>query len=133
MVKSPKNTEIEVYRTMSLPFVLYVCETCSVTLREKHRLKVFKNKVLRRICGPKYSPQHPIHKHPQLIFRPQCERPSFIPIQKKKGKIMVLDFKLSPCSICNVFSFGYFLGVLVLKADVSEPYRFHLHGQVDEE
>ena len=31
-----------------------------------------------------------------------------------------LDFKLSPCFICNVFSFGYLPGVWVLIADVSE-------------
>ena len=30
---------------------------------------------------PKYSPQHPILKHPQPTFLPQCERPSFTPIQ----------------------------------------------------
>jgi hypothetical protein len=33
--------------------VLYGCETWSLTLREKHRLKVFENKVLRRTFGPK--------------------------------------------------------------------------------
>jgi hypothetical protein len=33
--------------------VLYGCETWSLTLREEHRLRVFKNKVLRRIFGPK--------------------------------------------------------------------------------
>jgi hypothetical protein len=33
--------------------VLYGCETWSLTLREKHRLKVFENRVLRRIFGPK--------------------------------------------------------------------------------
>ena len=32
-----------------------------------------------------------------------------------------LDFKLSPCSLCSVFPFGYFPGVWGLKADVSEP------------
>jgi hypothetical protein len=32
---------------------LYGCETWSVTLREKHRLRVFENRVLRRIFGPK--------------------------------------------------------------------------------
>jgi hypothetical protein len=32
---------------------LYGCETWSLTLREEHRLRVFKNKVLRRIFGPK--------------------------------------------------------------------------------
>jgi hypothetical protein len=33
--------------------VLYGCETWSLTLREEHRLKLFENRVLRRIFGPK--------------------------------------------------------------------------------
>jgi hypothetical protein len=33
--------------------VLYVCETWSLTLREEHRLRVFENRVLKRIFGPK--------------------------------------------------------------------------------
>jgi hypothetical protein len=33
--------------------VLYGCETWSLILREKHRLRVFENRVLRRIFGPK--------------------------------------------------------------------------------
>jgi hypothetical protein len=33
--------------------VLYGCETWSLTLREEHRLRVFQNRVLRRIFGPK--------------------------------------------------------------------------------
>jgi len=36
-----------------LPVVLYGCETWSLTLREEHRLKVFKNGVKRKIFGPK--------------------------------------------------------------------------------
>jgi hypothetical protein len=36
-----------------LPVVLYGCETWSLTLREEHRLKVFENRVLRRIFEPK--------------------------------------------------------------------------------
>jgi hypothetical protein len=36
-----------------LPVVLYGCETWSLTLREEHRLRVFENKVLRRIFGRK--------------------------------------------------------------------------------
>jgi len=36
-----------------LPVVLYGCETWSLTLREECRLRVFENKVLRRIFGPK--------------------------------------------------------------------------------
>jgi hypothetical protein len=36
-----------------LPLVLYGYETWSLTLREKHRLRVFQNRVLRRIFGLK--------------------------------------------------------------------------------
>jgi hypothetical protein len=36
-----------------LPAVLFGCETWSLTLREKHRLRVFENRVLRRILGSK--------------------------------------------------------------------------------
>jgi hypothetical protein len=32
---------------------LYGCETWSLILREEHRLRVFENRVLRRISGPK--------------------------------------------------------------------------------
>jgi len=42
-----------VYRTISLPVVLYGCETWSQTVREESRLRVFENSVLRRIVGPK--------------------------------------------------------------------------------
>jgi hypothetical protein len=37
----------------NFPVVLYGCETWSLTLREEHRLRVFENRVLRRIFGPK--------------------------------------------------------------------------------
>jgi hypothetical protein len=37
---------------MILPVVLYGCETWSLTLREEHRLRVFENRVWRRIFGP---------------------------------------------------------------------------------
>ena len=42
-----------VYRTMMLPVVLYGCETWSLTSKEERRLRVFENRVLRRIFGPK--------------------------------------------------------------------------------
>ena len=35
------------------PTVLYGCETWSLTLREERRLRVFENRVLRRLFGPK--------------------------------------------------------------------------------
>jgi hypothetical protein len=40
-------------RTIIFPVVLYGCGTWSLTLREEQRLRVFENKVLRRIFGPK--------------------------------------------------------------------------------
>jgi hypothetical protein len=39
--------------TIILPVILYGCETWSLTLMEEHRLRVFENKVLRMILGPK--------------------------------------------------------------------------------
>jgi hypothetical protein len=48
-----KNIKIMIQRTVILPVVLYGCETWSLTLREEHRLRMFENRVLRRIFGPK--------------------------------------------------------------------------------
>jgi len=47
-----KNLRSKIYRTIILTIVLYGCETWSLILREEHRLRVFENKVLRRIFGP---------------------------------------------------------------------------------
>jgi hypothetical protein len=47
------NVEVKIYKTIILPVVLYGCETWSVTLKEEHRLRVFENRVLRGIFGPK--------------------------------------------------------------------------------
>jgi hypothetical protein len=46
------NLKIKIYKTLILPVVLYGCETWSLTSREEHRLRVFENRVLRRIFGP---------------------------------------------------------------------------------
>jgi hypothetical protein len=48
-----KNVKIRIYKIIIVPVVLYGCETWSLTLREEHRLRVFENRVLRRIFGPK--------------------------------------------------------------------------------
>ena len=48
-----KSIKIKIYRTIMLPLVLYGCETWSIILREERGLRVFKNRVLRRIFGPK--------------------------------------------------------------------------------
>jgi hypothetical protein len=48
-----KNVKIKIYRTIILLVVLFGCETYSLTLGEKCRLRVFQNRVLRRTFGPK--------------------------------------------------------------------------------
>jgi hypothetical protein len=48
-----KNVKVRIYKTIILLMGLYGCETWSLTLREKHKLRVFENRVLRRIFGPK--------------------------------------------------------------------------------
>ena len=48
-----KNLKIKIYINIILPVVLYGCETCSLTLREERKLRVFENMVLRRIFGPR--------------------------------------------------------------------------------
>jgi len=49
----PKNLKIKIYRTIILLVVLYGFETWSLILMEESRLRVFDNRVLRRIFGPK--------------------------------------------------------------------------------
>jgi hypothetical protein len=48
-----KKLKIKIYKTVILSVVLYGYETLSLTLGEEHRLRVFENRVLRRIFGPK--------------------------------------------------------------------------------
>jgi hypothetical protein len=49
-----RNVKInKIHKTIILLVVLYGCETLSLTLREEHRLRVFENRVLKRIFGPK--------------------------------------------------------------------------------
>jgi hypothetical protein len=47
------NVKVKIHNTIILPVVLYGCETLSLTLREENRLRVFENRVLRGIFGPK--------------------------------------------------------------------------------
>ena len=48
-----KNLKMKIYKTLILPVVLYGCKTWLLTLREERRLRVFENRVLRRVFGPK--------------------------------------------------------------------------------
>jgi hypothetical protein len=75
-----KNIKIRTYRTVILPVALYGCETWSLILREEHKLRVFKNRLLWRIFGPKrnvvmggwrklhYEELHNLHSS-QIIIR----------------------------------------------------------------
>jgi hypothetical protein len=51
---SAKNVNSKLYKCIHIffPVVLYGCRTWSVTLREEHTLRVYENRVLRRIFGP---------------------------------------------------------------------------------
>jgi hypothetical protein len=71
--------KIRICKTIILPVVLYGCETWSLTLKKEHRLRVFENRVLRRIFGPKrdevtgewrklYSKElHDLYSSPSII------------------------------------------------------------------
>jgi len=48
-----KNLKIKIYKTVILPIVLDGHTTWSLTLREEHKVRVFENRVLKRIFGPK--------------------------------------------------------------------------------
>jgi hypothetical protein len=48
-----RNVKVKIYKTIILPVVLYGCDTWSLTLREEHRLRVFENRVMRRIFEAK--------------------------------------------------------------------------------
>jgi hypothetical protein len=47
------NVNVKIYKTTIPAVVLYGCETLSLTLREEHSLRVFEDRVLRRIFRPK--------------------------------------------------------------------------------
>jgi hypothetical protein len=48
-----RNLKFKIYKTITLSTILYGCEIWSLTLREEYTLRVFENRVLRRIFGPK--------------------------------------------------------------------------------
>jgi hypothetical protein len=46
------NVKIKICRTLILPVIFYGCETWLLTLGEERRLRIFDNRLLRRIFGP---------------------------------------------------------------------------------
>jgi hypothetical protein len=77
-----RNVEVIIYKTIILPVVLYGCEIWSLTLREEHKLRVFENRVLRRIFGQKRDEVtggrrnlHNEELHRLLVGKPEGKRP----------------------------------------------------------
>jgi hypothetical protein len=71
-----KNVKIKIYRIIMLPVVIYGCESWSLTLREECRLRVFENKVLRRIFGPKRDEERGEwrRQHNKELYTPYSSR-----------------------------------------------------------
>ena len=83
-----KKLKVKTYKTIIglLPVVSYGCETWSLTLREEHRLRVFENKVLKKIFGSKKdeitgewrklhnSELHALYSSPNIIMSLESRR-----------------------------------------------------------
>ena len=68
-----KNLKMKIYRTVILPAVLYGCETWSLTLREKRKLRAFENMVLRSIFGSRRGEERGVYRI--LVRKPEGGRP----------------------------------------------------------
>jgi hypothetical protein len=79
-----KNLKIKIYKTVILPVVLYGCETWSLTFREEHRLRVFENRVLRRIFGPKREEDGSCRKLHNDEFHNLYSSPSIVRVIKSR-------------------------------------------------
>jgi hypothetical protein len=81
-----KNIRIRICKTVIFPVVLYGCETWSLILREEHRLRVFVNRVLRRILGSKRGEVvggwRKLHNEE---LHNSCSSPSVVRMIKSKG------------------------------------------------
>ena len=78
---------IFVYLYISHVFVflfLFYYQYCTQIFLSFSSLFIFSTSLSPRLLRHKYSPQHPIFKHPKPTFVPQCERPSFTPIQNNR-------------------------------------------------
>jgi hypothetical protein len=78
-----KNVKIKIHGTIILPVVLNCCETWSLTLRQECVLRIFENKVLRRIFGPKRDEVTGEWRRLHYVkLYALCSSPRFIPAIK---------------------------------------------------
>jgi hypothetical protein len=64
--------------------VLYGCETWSLALREEHRLRVFENRVLRKIFGPKREEDGSWRKLHNDELHNLCSSPNVVRLIKSR-------------------------------------------------
>jgi hypothetical protein len=79
-----ENLNIKIYKTVILPFVLYGFEICSLTLREEHRLRVFENRELRKIFGPKREEDESWRKLPNDELHSLYSSPNIVRVIKSR-------------------------------------------------
>jgi hypothetical protein len=80
----PKNINISIHRTTTLPVVLHRCETLSLPLRVERTLRLFENRML-RIMGPKnYEVTEQLRKLHNEELKDLYSSPNIIPVIKSR-------------------------------------------------
>jgi hypothetical protein len=99
-----RNVKVKIYKTIILPVVLYGCETWSLTLREEHTVRVFENRVLRRIFGPKRDKVsgewrklhneelHNLYSYPDIVRQIKSRRMRWAGGMHERGEKIVQGF-----------------------------------------
>ena len=75
--------KIKIYKTIASPVVLYGCETWSLALSVVHRLRIFENRILTPIFGPKRDESgewrrlhneelHCLYRSPNILTAVDC-------------------------------------------------------------
>jgi hypothetical protein len=95
------NIKVKIYKTIILPVVLYECEIWSLTLRKEHRLRVFENRVPRKILvfGPRKDEatgecikfrdekRHILFSSPNIIRQIKSRRMRHVAHMEKEKKV----------------------------------------------